>query len=105
MVAELDPHSAYMPPAEYALFQGETEGKFGGVGVEVDYKNEFVTVHRADRGIAGGARRRPKPGDQIVAIDGKPMRGERIDKLVMLMRGAAGSEGPDDDPPRRRPEP
>src|SRR5215510_9378943 len=31
MVAELDPHSAYMTPAEFALFQGETEGKFGGV--------------------------------------------------------------------------
>src|SRR5262245_48538063 len=41
MVAELDPHSAYMPPSEFALFQGETEGKFGGVGVEVDYKNDF----------------------------------------------------------------
>src|SRR5262249_55148276 len=35
MVAELDPHSAYMSPSEYALFQEETVGKFGGVGVEV----------------------------------------------------------------------
>src|SRR6516225_7348822 len=30
MVAELDPHSSYMPPQDYTLFQSETEGKFGG---------------------------------------------------------------------------
>jgi carboxyl-terminal processing protease len=90
MVAELDPHSAYMTPQEYALFQGETEGKFGGVGVEVDYKNDFVTVIAPIEG-SPAARAGVKPGDQIVAIDGRPMRGERIDKLVTLMRGPAGS--------------
>src|ERR1044072_2081252 len=30
MVAELDPHSAYMSPSEFAAFQEETEGRFGG---------------------------------------------------------------------------
>src|SRR5437016_2569685 len=29
MVSELDPHSSYMPPADWKLFQSETEGKFG----------------------------------------------------------------------------
>ena len=40
----LDPHSAYLPPDEFAIFQGETAGKFGGVGVEVDFRNDYVTV-------------------------------------------------------------
>src|SRR5687768_2683079 len=44
MVAALDPHSAYMTPPEYALFQSDTEGKFGGIGVEVDFRNDRVTV-------------------------------------------------------------
>ena len=91
MVAELDPHSAYMTPTEYALFQGETEGKFGGVGVEVDYRNEFVTVIAPIEG-SPAARAGVKPGDQIVAIDGRSVRGERIDKLVTLMRGPSGSK-------------
>lgn len=91
MVAELDPHSAYMTAAEYALFQGETEGKFGGVGVEVDYKNDFVTVLAPIEG-SPAARAGVKSGDQIIAIDGRPMRGERIDKLVTLMRGVSGSK-------------
>ena len=91
MVAELDPHSAYMTPSEYALFQGETEGKFGGVGVEVDYKNDFVTVLAPVEG-SPAQRAGVKPGDQIIAIDGKSMRGERIDKLVTVMRGPSGSK-------------
>jgi carboxyl-terminal processing protease len=90
MVAELDPHSAYMPPSEYALFQGETEGKFAGVGLEVDFKNDYVTVLAPIEG-SPAARVGIKPGDQIVAIDGKPMRGERIDKMVALMRGPSGT--------------
>ncbi len=90
MVAELDPHSAYMTPAEFALFQGETEGKFGGVGVEVDFKNDYVTVIAPIEG-SPAARAGIRPGDQIISIDGRAMRGERIDKLVGLMRGPAGS--------------
>ena len=59
MVAELDPHSAYMPPDEFALFQGETEGKFGGVGVEVDFRERLRHRDRAHRGLARRARRHP----------------------------------------------
>jgi carboxyl-terminal processing protease len=91
MVAELDPHSAYMPPAEYALFRGDTQGKFGGVGVEVDFRGESVTVIAPFDG-SPAARAGVRSGDQIVAIDGKPVRGERIDKLVTLMRGPAGTK-------------
>jgi carboxyl-terminal processing protease len=91
MVAELDPHSAYLPPDEFAIFQGETSGKFGGVGVEVDFRDDYVTVIAPIEG-SPAARAGIRPGDQIVAIDGKPMRGERIDKLVTLMRGPSGSK-------------
>lgn len=91
MVAELDPHSAYMPPAEYALFRGDTQGKFGGVGVEVDFRGEYVTVIAPFDG-SPAARAGIKPGDQIVSIDGKAVRGERVDKLVTMMRGPAGTK-------------
>src|SRR5882724_9198173 len=36
MVHELDPHSAYMTPEDYRIFQSETEGRFVGIGVTVD---------------------------------------------------------------------
>src|SRR5258705_10903809 len=44
MVAELDPHSAYLPPEDYGIFEADTRGEFGGIGVEVDFRNETVVV-------------------------------------------------------------
>jgi carboxyl-terminal processing protease len=90
MVAELDPHSAYMNPSDYALFQSETEGKFAGIGIEVDARGDVVTVIAPFEG-SPAARAGIRPGDQIVAIDGRPVRGERLEKLVTLMRGPTGS--------------
>lgn len=90
MVAELDPHSAYMNRTEYAEFQGDTEGRFGGIGVEVDFRDELVTVIAPIEG-SPAARAGIKSGDKIVAIDGKPTRGVTADKLVTAMRGEAGT--------------
>ncbi|WP_437675586.1 S41 family peptidase [Sorangium sp. So ce131] len=90
MVAELDPHSAYMNAAEFAQFQEETGGTFGGVGIEVDYKDDAITVIAPIEG-SPAARAGIRAGDQIIAIDGRPVRGERLDKLVKIMRGPAGS--------------
>lgn len=91
MVAELDPHSAYMPPTDFSLFEGETEGKFGGVGIEVDSRGDVVTVIAPIEG-SPAERAGILPGDQILTVDGRPMRGERIDKLITLMRGPAKSK-------------
>jgi carboxyl-terminal processing protease len=90
MVAELDPHSAYMNPQEYALFQSDTEGKFGGIGVEVDFKDDRITVLAPMEG-SPAERAGMRAGDEIIAIDGKPMREERLDRIITRMRGPAGS--------------
>lgn len=90
MVAELDPHSAYMNPAEFAQFQEETGGTFGGVGIEVDARDDLITVIAPIEG-SPAARAGIRPGDQILAIDGRPVRGERLDRLVKIMRGPAGT--------------
>src|SRR5579864_9385191 len=44
MVENLDPHSSYLPPDEWKQFQSDTEGKFGGVGLEVDGRGEKLIV-------------------------------------------------------------
>src|SRR5690606_18552443 len=44
MVAELDPHSAYLPPRDFTVLQDDTRGEFAGIGVEVDFRNDRVTV-------------------------------------------------------------
>ncbi len=90
MVAELDPHSAYMPPDDNEVFKGETDGHFGGVGLEVEAKDGAVIVVAP---IEGGPSERAgvQSGDRIVAIDGEPTAGQRLDALVKKMRGAPGT--------------
>ncbi len=91
MVRELDPHSAYMPPEDFRLFQSDTEGKFGGVGVEVDLRDDVITVIAPIEGSPAD-RAGIRSGDRIVAVEGQSARGEPLDKLVRKLRGAPGTK-------------
>ncbi len=86
MVAELDPHSSYLPAEDYGIFQADTEGHFGGIGVEVDFGDEYITIIAPIEGspaALGGVQ----PGDRILAIDNQSVRGKNAADLVRLMRG------------------
>lgn len=91
MVSALDPHSAYLAPQDFAIFQADTEGRFGGIGVEVDFDDGRVTVIAPVEGSPAD-RAGIRPGDRILAIDGQPVRGKRPEKLVKLMRGEVGTK-------------
>ncbi len=91
MVAELDPHSSYMAPEDYGVFQGDTDGRFGGIGVEVDFSTDSLVVIAPIEGspaeLAG-----IRSGDRIVAIDGQAVRDRSPAELVRTMRGVPGSK-------------
>jgi carboxyl-terminal processing protease len=90
LVAELDPHSSYMPPRAFDALQGDTEGEFGGIGVEVDFRSDEIVVIAAIDG-SPAARAGIRAGDVIVAIDRLNVRGKPADELVERMRGPAGT--------------
>jgi carboxyl-terminal processing protease len=91
MVDNLDPHSSYLPPDEWKQFQSDTEGKFGGVGIEVDGRGEKLIVIAPIEG-SPAARVGIKSGDQIVAVDGEDVMSQALDKVVKKMRGAPGTK-------------
>jgi C-terminal peptidase prc len=90
MVAELDPHSSYLPARDFKVLQDDTRGQFAGIGVEVDFRNDRVTVISP---IDGSPAQRAgiRPGDVIVSIDGQAVDGKNAGDLVKLMRGAPGT--------------
>jgi len=90
MVAELDPHSSYMPPEEYQVFESETVGEFGGIGIEVENRNDQLIVLAPIEG-SPAERAGIKSGDLIISVDGKDPTSEPLDKLVKRLRGAPGS--------------
>ena len=91
MVENLDPHSSYLPPDEWKQFQSDTEGKFGGVGLEVDGRGEKLVVIAPIEG-SPAQRAGIKSGDQILAVDGEDVITQPLDKVVKKMRGPAGTK-------------
>lgn len=91
MVENLDPHSAYLPPEDWRQFQSDTEGRFGGVGLEVDGRSDKLIVIAPIEG-SPAERAGIKSGDQIVAIDGEDVVGQGFEKIVKRMRGGPGTK-------------
>ena len=91
MLSSLDPHSSYLPPADFTDMREQTRGEFGGLGIEVTQENGFVKVVSpiddtpADR--AG-----VEAGDFITHVDGEPVLGLNLNEAVELMRGPVGSD-------------
>lgn len=90
MLAGLDPHSAYMNAQQYRDMQAQTDGAFGGLGLEVSQENGFIKVISPIDGTPA-ARANIKPNDLIIAIDGKSVQGLSLDTAVDQMRGPPGS--------------
>ncbi|MBX9913173.1 MAG: S41 family peptidase [Pseudomonadaceae bacterium] len=91
MLSNLDPHSAYLDPADFAELQQSTSGEFGGLGIEVGQEEGFLKViSPIDDTPASKAG--IQPGDLIIKIDGQPTKGLNMTESVDKMRGKIGSK-------------
>lgn len=90
MVSELDPHSSYMPPDEFVAFESDTEGQFGGIGIEVEARGDQLVVLAPIEG-SPAERAGIRSGDVIVSVQGKDPGTEPLDRLIKKLRGAPGS--------------
>jgi carboxyl-terminal processing protease len=86
-----DPHTSLIRASEYEDLRIRTEGEYGGVGLEVQERNGYVTVMTP---IPGGPGERVgvRAGDQFFEIDGVPADTMATDQAVGLLRGQPGSE-------------
>jgi carboxyl-terminal processing protease len=91
MLSSLDPHSQFMDPDEYKDLKSETEGKFGGLGVEISMKDNLLTVI-APLEDSPAWRAGIKAGDRIVKIDHDVTRDMSLDDAVKKLRGAPGTK-------------
>jgi carboxyl-terminal processing protease len=91
MVRALDPHSDYLTPDEYRVLMSDTRGRFGGVGVEIDVRDGWLTISSVFPN-SPAARAQLKPGDRFVTIDGMRARDLPIEEAVRRMRGEPGTE-------------
>ncbi|MEM7446709.1 MAG: S41 family peptidase [Myxococcota bacterium] len=90
LMSTLDPHSLFMDPEEYRLLTSDTQGRFGGIGVEIHVQDGYlVVVGLVDDGPAQEAGMRE--GDRFLRIDGLGARDLQIAQAVRRVRGEPGS--------------
>jgi carboxyl-terminal processing protease len=88
MLRTLDSHSSFMPPEIYREMQVETEGKFGGLGIEITIRDDILTVVSPIEGTPA-YRAGIKAADRIVSVEGQSTKDMSLIEAVRLMRGPA----------------
>ncbi len=91
MLSKLDPHSNYMPPEPYKEMKINMAGSFGGLGIEINIKDEKLTVISPIEDTPAW-RAGIKPNDHIWKIDSRLTKGLTINQSVNLMRGEKGTK-------------
>ena len=91
MLSGLDPHSTFLDPDDFKEIKITTDGKFGGLGIEVTTEDgviKIVTPIDGTPAYDAGLQ----PGDLILEIDDVSVRGMDLNDAVEKMRGEPGSE-------------
>ncbi len=86
MLGTLDPYSQFMDPDSYSELKVETEGEFGGLGIEITIKDDLLTII-APIDDTPAFHAGLQPNDRIVKIDGELTRGITLMEAVKKLRG------------------
>ena len=90
MVADLDPHSAFLDDEEYREVRISTAGKYSGIGVEVGVEGDHIIVISP---LDGGPAQRAgvRAGDAILSVDGLAVGPGDLADTVARLRGPSGT--------------
>jgi carboxyl-terminal processing protease len=91
MLSSLDPHSAYLTPDLYKELQMDTQGRFGGLGIEITIRGGILTVVSPIEDTPA-AKAGVKPGDQIFKIEDEFTKDMTLVDAVKKMRGPKGTK-------------
>ncbi len=90
MLAELDPHTNFMPPEIYKEFESETSGEFGGLGIEITLQNDILTIISPIEDTPAWAAG-IQAGDKVIDIDGFSTKGLSLAEAAQRLRGKNGT--------------
>src|SRR6266436_3147751 len=91
MLNTLDPHSEFMDPEKYKELQNDTQGAFGGLGIVISMKDNFVTVV-SPMEDSPGFKAGILSGDRIIKIDGRSTEKMSLQDAVKTLRGDPGTD-------------
>jgi len=89
MISSLDPHSQFMDPETYNELKVDTEGKFGGLGMEITIKDGLLTIVTPIEDTPAW-KAGLKANDRIVKINDDLTRDITLTDAVKKLRGRPG---------------
>ncbi len=89
MLSSLDMHSQFLEPEDYNELKVDTEGKFGGLGIEIVMKDGLLTVVTPVEDTPAW-KAGIKPGDKIVKINDEITRDMDMTGAIKRLRGKPG---------------
>jgi len=91
VASHLDPYSQYLPPKKAKALKVDTEGAYGGLGIQIAVRDRLLTVVTPIEDTPA-FRVGIMAGDIILAIDGRSTKGITVDGAVEKLRGKPGSK-------------
>ncbi|MDR0367936.1 MAG: S41 family peptidase, partial [Bacteroidales bacterium] len=90
MLNKLDPYTVYYPESDLEEFKLMTTGQYGGIGALIQQGDDYVMIAEPyDNCPASKAGL--QPGDKIVEVGGKDMKGKSVSDVSSLLKGQPGT--------------
>ena len=91
MLGQLDPFTAYVPPANQEQFDNMLEGSFKGVGIQLNQtdKGDIEVVTPIDNSPA--AKAGVQAGDIILKVNGEDIKNLKLPEVMKKVKGPLGT--------------
>src|SRR5579859_2006144 len=90
MLHVLDPHSNFFDPKSYSALREEQSGRYYGVGMQIAPRNNKIIVVAPFAGTPA-YKAGLRPGDVIIAVDGKPTDNLGVSDVADMLKGPKGT--------------
>lgn len=90
MMRRLDDHSDFLDSSAFSTLKENTEGHFGGIGIELGLQDGYFTVI-SPIDDTPAAQAGMEAGDRITKLDGEWVKGMLLSDLIDSLRGKPGT--------------
>ncbi len=92
ILENLDPYSTFLPPVNYTQLQEDSQGEFGGLGIEIQKVGDYPRIMSSPLPDSPAERVHLRAGDEIIEIDGEGTKDMDINEVVSKLRGKVGTK-------------
>jgi carboxyl-terminal processing protease len=91
MLKQLDPYTVYYPESAIEEFKLMTKGQYGGIGAIIQPDGEYTVISDPYENCPA-FKAGLQPGDKIVEVEGKNVKGKTVSDVSSLLRGQPGTK-------------